>query len=155
LGPVLDPHSAYLLIRGMKTLALRVERQNDSALQIARWLEQQGQVERVWYPGLPSHPDHAVAQRTMRGFGGVVSFQVKGGLDAASKVIDGCKLCTLAPSLGGVDTLIEQPALMSFYELTTEQREEIGIYDNLIRLAVGIEDANDLIADLGQALVAS
>ena len=152
MGGVLDPQSAYLLARGIKTLALRVERQNQSALAIARFLETHPQVEKVYYPYLPSHPDHAIATQQLSGGGGVVSFLVKGGLNEGSKVIDGCKVATLAPSLGGVETQIEQPALMSFYELTTEQRLQIGIRDNLIRLAVGIEDAEDLIADLGQAL---
>lgn len=152
MGGVLDPHSAYLLIRGIKTLALRVERQNQSALAIAKFLESHPRVEKVYYPFLPSHPDHAIATEQLKGGGGVVSFLVKGGLDAGSKVIDGCKIALLAPSLGGVETLIEQPALMSFYEMTTEQRLQIGIRDNLIRLAVGIEDVADLIADLSQAL---
>jgi cystathionine gamma-synthase len=155
LGGVLDPNSAFLLIRGLKTLDLRVRRQNESALAIARWLERQPQVEKVFYPGLESHPDHSVAKAQMSGFGGVISFLVKGALDEASRVIDGCKLCLLAPSLGGVETLIEQPALMSFYELTTEQRLAIGIRDNLIRLAVGIEDKDELIGDLAQALKAA
>lgn len=152
LGTVLDPHSAYLLVRGMKTLSLRVERQNASALRIARWLESHPRVETVYYPGLESHPDHAVAQAQMAGFGGVISFLVRGDLDDCSRVIDRCQLATLAPSLGGVETLIEQPALMSFYELTTEERLAIGIRDNLIRLSVGIEDAEDILSDLAQAL---
>jgi cystathionine gamma-synthase len=152
LGGVLDPHSAYLLTRGMKTLAIRVERQSSSAQRIAEFLEKHPKVEKVWYPGLESHPDHAIAKAQMKGFGGVVSFTVKGDLAAASRVTDRCQLCILAPSLGGVDTLIEQPALMSYFELTTEQRLAIGISDNLIRLAVGIEDPADLIADLTQAL---
>ena len=152
LGGVLDPHSAYLLIRGLKTLPLRVSRQNATALALARWLEGHPSVERVWYPGLVSHPDHAVATRQMTGFGGVVSFLVRGGLEEAARVVDRCKVASLAPSLGGVETLIEQPALMSFYELTTEERLGIGIRDNLVRLAVGIEDEEDLLADLAQAL---
>ena len=151
LGAVLDPHSAYLLLRGLKTLALRVKRQNESALHIARWLEEQPQVEKVYYPGLPSHPDHAVARAQMTGFGGVVSFLVKGDLDRTSAFIDGCRLAQIAPSLGGAETLIEQPALMSFYELTTEQREAVGIRNNLVRMSVGLEDADDIIADLRQA----
>lgn len=155
LGGILDPQSAYGLIRGMKTLALRVQRQNENGLRIARWLETHPRVERVYYPGLESHPDYSLARSQMLGFGGVVSFLVKGGLDEASRVIDACRLATLAPSLGGVETLIEQPALMSFYELTTEERLGIGIRDNLIRLSLGIEDAEDLIADLDQALHAS
>jgi cystathionine gamma-synthase len=153
LGAVLDAHSAYLLLRGIKTLALRVGRQNESALRIARWLEEQPQVERVHYPGLESHPDHAIARAQMSGFGGVVSFLFKGDLDATSRFIDACRIAQIAPSLGGVETLIEQPALMSFYELSTEQREAVGIRNNLVRLAVGVEDCGDLIADLGQALV--
>jgi cystathionine gamma-synthase len=155
LGGTLDPHSAYLLVRGIKTLDLRVRRQNESALRVARWLETQTGVERVYYPGLESHPDFAIAREQMRGFGGVVSFLVKGGLEEASRLVDACKLATLAPSLGGVETLIEQPALMSYYELTSEERQAIGIRDNLIRLSVGIEDVEDLIADISQALAAS
>jgi cystathionine gamma-synthase len=153
LGAVLDAHSAYLLLRGIKTLSLRVGRQNESALRIARWLEQRPQIERVHYPGLESHPDHAIARAQMTGFGGVVSFLFKGDLDATSRFIDACRIAQIAPSLGGVETLIEQPALMSFYELTTEQREAVGIRNNLVRLAVGVEDCDDLIADLGQALL--
>ncbi len=155
LGGTLDPHSAYLLARGIKTLDLRVRRQNESALRVARWLETQSIVERVYYPGLESHPDFAIAREQMRGFGGVVSFLVKGGLEQASRLVDACRLATLAPSLGGVETLIEQPALMSYYELTSEERQAIGIRDNLIRLSVGIEDVEDLIADLSQALATS
>jgi cystathionine gamma-synthase len=152
IGGVLDPHSAYLLVRGMKTLALRVQRQNASALAIARFLEQHPAVERVFYPWLPSHPDHEIARAQMQGGGGVVSFLIAGALDEASKVVDACKIASMAPSLGGVETLIEQPALMSFYEKTTEERLAIGIRDNLIRLSVGIEEEKDLIADLAQAL---
>lgn len=155
MGGILDPQSAYLLIRGVKTLALRVQRQNENGLRVARWLETHPRVERVYYPGLESHPDYSVARSQMLGFGGVVSFLVRGGLDEASRLVDACRLATLAPSLGGVETLIEQPALMSFYELTTEERLAIGIRDNLIRLSLGIEDAEDLIADLDQALHAS
>jgi cystathionine gamma-synthase len=106
----------------------------------------------VHYPGLPTHREHDVAKRQMRGYGGVVSFEVRGDLDAASRVVDACTIPHLAVSLGGVESLIEQPAIMSFYELTTEERLEIGIKDNLIRYSVGIEDADDLIADLAQAL---
>jgi cystathionine gamma-synthase len=154
LGGILDPHAAYLLLRGAKTLDLRVKRQNETAHRVAAWLEAHARVDRVFYPGLPSHPDHAVAVRLMSGFGGVVSFLVKGDLDAASRFIDATRLPIIAPSLGGVESLIEQPALMSFYELTTAEREAVGIYDNLVRLAVGIEDADDLIDDLGRAFEA-
>ncbi len=155
LGGVLDAHSAYLLLRGMKTLILRMERQNASALRLARWLEEQRPVERVFYPGLASHPDHAVARAQMTGFGGVVSFLYRGDLDQTSRFIDACRIAQIAPSLGGVETLIEQPALMSFYELSTEQRAAVGIRENLVRMSVGIEDCGDLIADLTQAFAAS
>jgi len=155
LGGVLDPHAAYLLTRGLKTLSLRVERHNRTALQIAQWLESHRRVRRVFYPGLPSHPDHGIAREQMKGFGGVVSFLVEGGLREASRFVDACNLATIAPSLGAVETLIEQPALMSYFELTSEERAAIGIHDNLIRLAVGIEDPEDLIGDLAQAFDAS
>ena len=152
---MLDPHPAYLLLRGMKTLPLRVERQNQSALQIARFLEADRRVRRVWYPGLASHPDHAVAREQMKGFGGVVTFQLDADAARTSRFVDACKLATIAPSLGAVETLIEQPALMSYFELTTEQREAIGISDSLVRLSVGIEACEDLMEDLGQALDAA
>ncbi len=152
LGGILDAHSAYLLIRGLKTLELRVTRQNRTAMAVATALEEHPQVERVYYPGLTSHPDHEVAKQHMSGFGGVVSFVTKGDLHSTSRFIDACKLPVIGPSLGGVESLIEQPALMSFYELTTEQREAIGIKDSLVRLSVGVEDEDDLIADLRQAL---
>ena len=155
LGPVLDAHSAYLLLRGLKTLTLRVGRQNESALRIAGWLERHPQVEKVFYPGLPSHPDHVVAREQMRGFGGVVSFLYRGDLDATSRFVDACRLAQIAPSLGGVESLIEQPALMSFYELSTEQREAVGIRNNLVRMSVGVEECDDLIADLDQAFTSA
>jgi cystathionine gamma-synthase len=152
IGAVVDPFAAYLLIRGLKTLALRIERQNVNAQAIAEFLEAQPRVRRVHYAGLPSHPEHDIARRQMRGFGGVVSFEIDGDLDATTRVVDGCRIPRIAPSLGGVESLIEQPALMSFYELTTEERLQVGIKDNLIRYSVGIEDASDLIADLECAL---
>lgn len=152
LGGIVDPQGAYLLERGLKTLGLRVRQQNASGLAIARWLERHPRVERVWYPGLPSHPDHAIALRQMTGFGGVISFEIRGKLEDASRFIDRLKIPYIAPSLGGVDSLIEQPALMSYFEKTTEERLELGIKDNLVRFALGIEDTADLIADLEQAL---
>lgn len=151
-GGLLDPHAAYLLLRGAKTLGLRMQRHNQSAFEIARFLERHPAVERVYYPGLESHPNHAVARTQMRGFGGMVSFLIKGDLDTCSRFIDACELPSIAPSMGGVETLIEQTALMSFYELTTEERLAVGIRDNLVRLSVGIEDTRDLVDDLAQAL---
>ncbi|MEO6418764.1 MAG: aminotransferase class I/II-fold pyridoxal phosphate-dependent enzyme [Polyangiaceae bacterium] len=152
LGGVCDPHAAFLVGRGMKTLGLRVVRQNASAQAIAEHLEKHPAIKRVFYPGLPSHPDHAIASRQMAGFGGVVSFIVHGGLEAARKVTDRAKLAKIAPSLGGVETLIEPPTLMSFFELTPEERAKLGIDEGLVRYAVGIEETRDLIADLDQAL---
>jgi cystathionine gamma-synthase len=151
-GAVLDPFAAYLLVRGLKTFALRMERQNANAQAVAEFLAGHPRIAAVHYAGLPSHPEHAIARKQMRGFGGVVSFEVAGDLDTASRVVDACTIPHIAASLGGVESLIEQPAIMSFYELSSEERLEIGIKDNLIRFAVGIEDADDLIADLAQAL---
>jgi cystathionine gamma-synthase len=152
LGGVLDPHAAALIGRGLKTLDLRVQRQNATALEIATRLAAHPEVEQVYYPRLPSHPDHAVASAQMAGGGGVVSFVVKGGRAAASRVVDGCQLAILAPSLGGVETLIEQPAVMSYFELSDAELGDIGIAPGLIRLSVGIEDPTDLWADLERAL---
>ena len=152
MGGLLDPNSCYLLLRGLKTFALRVKHQNESALEIAKFLEGHEKIEKVWYPGLESHPDHAIASKQMRGFGGVISFQVKGDLQSGSDFIDALEIPYIAPSLGGVESLIEQPALMSYYDLTTEQRLQVGIADNLIRFSVGVEDTSDIIADLKQGL---
>ncbi len=154
MGGVADPHAAFLIHRGLKSLALRMERQNRSALRIAGELENHPTVKRVWYPGLASHPDHTVASEQMAGFGGVVSFEVDSDLQGTSRFIDSVSIPLIASSLGGVESLIEQPALMSFYELSTEERLEIGIQDNLVRLSVGIEDTEDLIGDLLRALEA-
>ena len=151
MGGVIDPHSCYLLIRGLKTFALRIEKQNRSALEIAAFLEGHKMVDRVWYPGLKTHPDHNLAKKQMNGFGGVISFMVKGKMKETSKFVDMVKIPKIAPSLGGVETLIEQPALMSYYEMPVEERNAIGISDNLIRLSIGIEDTQDLIRDMEQA----
>jgi cystathionine gamma-synthase len=151
-GAILDPWAAYLLVRGLKTFALRVARQNANALALAEFLATHPKITAVHYAGLPSHPQHEVARRQMRGFGGVVSFEIAGDLAATSRVVDACRIPQIAPSLGGVESLIEQPALMSFYELTTEERLMVGIKDNLIRYSVGIEDIADLVSDLAAAL---
>lgn len=152
LGGILDPHAAYLLIRGIKTLGPRMRQHNASAAAIASFLAEHPCVERVFYPGLPSDPDHDVARKQFRGFGGMVSFLVRGDLERTSRFLDACSLATIGPSMGGVETLIEQPALMSFYELSSEQRQAIGIHDHLVRLSVGLEDAGELIADFDRAL---
>jgi cystathionine gamma-synthase len=152
LGPVIDPHAAYLLLRGMKTLAIRVERQNRNALALARWLEQQPAIDRVHYPGLESHPDFRVAGSQMSGFGCVVSFEVHGDLQAASKFVDALRLPYIAPSLAGVESLVEQPTVMSYWDQSPEKRAEIGIRDNLVRYSCGIEEADDIIDDVRQAL---
>ena len=151
-GAVCDPHNAYLIYRGLKTLTLRVIRQNESAQRVAEFLEAQPRIQRVWYPGLASHPDHGIASNQMEGFGGVVSFELEGDMDRTSCFIDTVELPLIATSLGGVETLIEQPALISYFELSSEERLELGIKDNLVRLSIGIEDPNDLIDDLAQAL---
>jgi cystathionine gamma-synthase len=152
LGGILDPHAAFLIARGLKTLNLRVERQNRTAHAVALELERHPRVKKVFYPALESHPSHAVAKQQMRGCGGVVSFIVDGGRGAAARVVDGCRLAKIAPSLGGVETLIEQPCLMSFSELSDEELEQVGIDPALIRLSVGVEDSVDIIADLMRAL---
>lgn len=152
MGGIIDPHNAYLLLRGLKTFALRLARQNETAQALAEYLEKHPKVERVHYPGLKSHPHHDIAVKQMKGFGGVVSFEIKGGLEEGTRLVDATKIPFIAPSLGGVESLIEQPSLMSFYELTTEERLAVGIKDSLIRYSVGIEDKEDLIADIEQAL---
>jgi len=152
LGGVLDAHAAYLLLRGLKTLPLRVARQNETGLAIARWLERRPEVRTVFYPGLASHPDHAVAKRLLSGFGGVVSFVLAADLETTARALDACELATIAPSLGGVETLIEQPAIMSHYGLSSEERAALGIEDGLVRLSVGVEHVEDIRADLERVL---
>ena len=152
LGGVIDPHAAYMVMRGIKTLQLRVERHNENAMKLATVLEKHPMIEKVHYPGLPSHPDHEVAKKYMNGFGGVVSFEVKGDLWATAKFIDNCRLPYIAPSLGGVESLIEQPTVVSYWDQGPEKRAAIGIKDNLVRMACGIEDYADIEADIIQAL---
>jgi cystathionine gamma-synthase len=154
-GGVIDPHCCYLLLRGLKTLSLRVERQNQTAMKVAAFLERHPAIQRVYYPGLPSHPHHAIAKEQMTGFGGVVSFDIRGNLARAKRFMDRLKLCFLAPSLGGVETLITHPATVTYYRETRKQRYDLGITDTLFRVAVGVEDVEDLVADLDQALRAS
>jgi len=151
-GPVLDPHAVWLLDRGIKTLAVRMQKHNENGLAVARWLEQHPLVERVLYPGLESHPDHAHAARVMTGFGGVVAMMIRGGDDAALRVLARLRVMCVAPSLGGVETLVSMPRFTSHAALTREERAALGIGDGFIRLALGIEDAADLISDLDQAL---
>ncbi|HMK93712.1 MAG TPA: cystathionine gamma-synthase family protein [Thermoleophilia bacterium] len=153
-GAALDPMAAYLLIRSMKTLALRIERQNENALRIARWLEAQPAVTKVNYPGLESHPQHDIARRQMRGYGGVLSFELDGGLDAVKALLPHLRLVRRAANLGAVETVAGPPATTSHVECTPEERAAMGIPEGLIRYSVGIEDAADLIADLTQALTA-
>lgn len=155
MGGVIDPHCCYLLLRGLKTFPLRIERQNQTAMKIARFLEKHPQIKKVYYPGLESHPHHEIAKAQMKGFGGVVTFEIKGTLNTAKRFLDSLKLCYIAPSLGGVETLITHPGLVSYYDYTREERYKLGITDTLFRLAVGIEEPEDIIADLDQALKAS
>ncbi len=152
VGAISDAYVASLLIRGLKTLGLRVQRHNENAQRIAEFLAAHPAVERVWYPSLPSHPDYAIGLRQYKGFGGVVSFTVKGDGNSAAQVLDALQIPLLAVSLGGTESLVSQPAVISYYELSRQERRALGIEDNLIRYSVGIEDADDLIADLDQAL---
>ncbi len=151
-GAVLDPFAAYLLLRGMKTLSLRIERQNQSALRIASWLEAHPKIERVFYPGLESHPQHAVAKHQMRGFGGMMSFVLKGDWEAVKRFLPKLKLAHRAANLGPVETVVGPPATTSHVECTPEERAAMRIPEALVRYSTGIEDVDDLIADLEQAL---
>ena len=155
VGGVIDPHCCYLLLRGLKTFPLRMARHNQAAMEVARFLEDHPCVKRVYYPGLESHPHYEIAKEQMAGFGGVVSFDIKGGLPQAKRFLDALKLCFIAPSLGGVETLITHPALVSYYDLTRKERYALGITDTLLRLSVGIEEPEDLINDLDRALCKS
>lgn len=157
IGSVLSPFDSYLVLRGMKTLALRMARHSESGLRIAQWLAQHPKVERVIYPGLPSHPQHHFASRQMQlcdkpAFGGMITIFLKGGLAESRRFLENVHLFALAESLGGVESLIEHPAIMTHASVPPENRAKLGISDNLIRISVGIEDCDDLIADLDAAL---
>jgi len=155
VGAIAAPFDSFLALRGVKTLALRMERHCSNALTLARWLEQQPKVTRVFYPGLPSHPQHALAQRQMAGgFGGMISLDLKTDLAGARRFLERCEVFALAESLGGVESLIEHPAIMTHATIPPAQRAQLGIGDTLVRLSVGIEDVEDLQADLQRALAA-
>ena len=152
LGGTLDPHACFLLHRGVKTLAVRMRHQNQSALEIAKYLEQRPEIERVNYPGLESHPDHRRAGELFDGFSGMMSFELQGGVERADRFIQNLTLPVSAPSLGGVETLITRPATTSHSGMSAEDRHALGISDSLVRLSVGLEATADLIKDLEQAL---
>ena len=152
MGGLIDPHCCYLLLRGLKTFPLRVAKQNETALKVAQFLESHQRIKKVYYPFLKSHRHHEIAKQQMKGGGGVVTFDIKGNLNSAKRFLDALKLCYIGPSFGGVETLITHPALVSYYDYTKKQRHELGITDTLFRLAVGIEDAEDIIRDLDRAL---
>lgn len=155
LGSINSAHNMYFLERGLKTFELRMQRHNENGLRIAEFLESHPRVERVYYPGLPSHPSHDIAKAQMKGFGGLITFTIKNAdWKETSRIVDAAKICRIAPSLGGVESLIEQPLVMSYYHCTPEERERFGIADNMIRMSCGIENTEDLIADLKQALEA-
>ncbi len=151
-GGVIDPMSCYLLIRGLKTFGLRIERLNRTAHRVAEFLDKHPKVRRVYYPGLPSHRHYEIARRQMTGFGAVVTFEINGDLDDTLAFLDALKLCLLGPSLGGPETLITHPAYMSYYTSTREERYGLGIIDELVRLSVGLEDPRDIIDDLERGL---
>ena len=154
VGAIQGPFDSFLVLRGIKTLALRVERSSANALLLASWLEQQPQVAKVYYPGLESHPQHALARHQMHGYGGIVSIDLDTDVDGARRFLEACEVFTLAESLGGVESLIEHPALMTHASIPPERRAELGIGDGLIRLSVGIEHVDDQREDLRRALAA-
>ncbi len=151
-GAVLDPFAAWTIMQGMKTLGVRMERHCENAMKVANYLNEHPMVEKVYYPGLESHPGHETAKKQMRGFGGMMSFNIKGGMDSARTVLNNVKLFSLATSLGNVDSLAQHSPSMSHFDMTQEEREAVEIFDGQVRLSVGIEDVEDLIEDLEQAL---
>jgi cystathionine gamma-synthase len=152
MGGTIDPHCCYLLLRGLKTFPLRVAKQNEIALTVAEFLQTHPCVKKVYYPFLKSHRHYDIAIKQMRGGGGVVTFDIKGTIETAKRFLDSLRLCYIGPSLGGVETLITHPALVSYYDYSRKQRYQLGITDTLFRLAVGIEDVEDIIKDLDRAL---
>jgi cystathionine gamma-synthase len=153
LGAINSPHNIYLLLRGLKTFELRMQRHNQNGLAVAQFLAGHPKIERVYYPGLESHPYYEVARRTMRGYGGLITFEIRGAdWRKTARVVDSVRIPRIGPSLGGVESLIEQPLVMSYFEQTPADRARFGITDNMIRLSCGIENTEDLIADLAQAL---
>jgi len=152
VGAIAGPFDSFLALRGLKTLHLRMERHCSNAMALAEWLEQHPAVERVFYPGLPSHPQHELAKRQMSAFGGMITVGLKGGLEQTRRMLENCKVFALAESLGGVESLIEHPAIMTHATIPKAQREALGITDCLIRLSVGVEDLEDLKEDLDNAL---
>jgi cystathionine gamma-lyase len=152
IGSVAGPFDSFLALRGLKTLDVRMERHCASAMRIANWLEADGRVERVVYPGLESHPQHELARKQMDDFGGIVTFFIKGGMDEARGFLERCEVFSLAESLGGVESLVDHPGIMTHASVPEDKRRELGISDQLIRLSVGIEAVDDLIADLDRAL---
>jgi cystathionine beta-lyase/cystathionine gamma-synthase len=154
LGGTMDPHASFLLLRGLKTLVVRVERHNQNALRVAQFLEKHARVKRVNYPFLASHPQHALAVQQMSGGGGLLSFEVEGTAEETRRFTESLRVFALAPSLGGVDSLVTLPVVTSHAMVSPEERKQMGITEQLVRLAIGIENAEDLIADLEQALAA-
>ncbi len=151
VGGILSPFDAWLCLRGTKTLPVRMKQHGESAMKVAHWLSKQKKIKKVYYPGLPEHPQYQLAKRQMKNFGGMISFDL-GSLDAAKRFLKKVRLCALAESLGGVETLISHPATMTHASIPYEQRQKIGVTDGLVRISVGLEDVEDIIADLKRAL---
>ena len=152
IGAVSSPFDCWLTLLGVKTLPIRMERHSANGMVVARFLEEHPKVDRVSYPGLPSHPQHEIAKRQMSDFSGMVTFELKGGLESGRTLMNSVKLCSLAESLGAVETMVTHPATMTHADVPREEREARGLTDGLVRISVGIEDVEDIIADLGQAL---
>jgi cystathionine beta-lyase/cystathionine gamma-synthase len=152
VGAVLSPFNAWLTLLGIKTLSLRMERHNSNAIEVAKFLEQHPKVKSVFYPGLPTHPQHSIVKKQMTGVGGMLAFELYGGVEAGKRLMKEVKLCSLAENLGSIETLITHPATMTHSDIPEEEREKIGITNGLVRLSVGLEDIQDIIEDLDTAL---